>query len=395
MPETGRRLPTSAFDARAIPVPADDTGVSPVVGMILVLAISVVGIGAVVYWGLPTIDEMKANVEFRTVEGQFSELDSTIKELIAGTTQRTAKRWQPSISRGEILLREDTQGWLFAMEKAGATRQHIAYANLTDGDDEFVLRNAGDADLASVKVEMYRITPGGEAQLNVTLVGGTTASPGQMSSELTFTKNTEKQFRVTVRNVGTASQATTILDGIYRIKVYSSSTLIGEAWFMNVGAATYSLDAGLGNKAVVLNNGAVMTGSNSDVAIQNAPPIPPPITTGGGYRFFGRAIVFDGSSSFAGLDRFDVLLTLDSMTSLASYDCATSDDCVQSSRICIAGDYRDPWYDYLTNTNLGYNFADQSTTFTGYGVGTVDCIEDREEDEMAYTLLGSIIRVSS
>src|SRR5687768_8431339 len=55
-----------------------DDAVSPVVGMILVLGISIVGIAAILYWGLPAIDEMKANVEHRSLESQFRELDATI-----------------------------------------------------------------------------------------------------------------------------------------------------------------------------------------------------------------------------------------------------------------------------------------------------------------------------
>jgi hypothetical protein len=378
-------------------VPEDDSGVSPVVGMILVLGISVVGIAAVVYWGLPAIDEMKANVEFRTVEGQFNELDSTIKELVAGTTQRTAKRWQPSISRGEILIAENTQGWLFSVEKYDSGKRHaVLYTNLTDGDNEFVLKNDGDHALVDVKVEAYSIGASSETQLNVSLVG---VNPWyvQMSGTnlASWTIGAEKQFKVSIRNVAPSDAAATIEDGIYRFKVYSGNTPIAEAWFMNTGAATYSLDAGLGNKAVVLNNGAVMTGSKDSVTIQNSPAIPPPITSGGGYRVFSRAIVFDGSAGFAGLDRFDVLLSLYAMSSLASYDCAepTLSDCVQSAKIYVWGDYQAPWYAYLTRSSLGYNYVETTKTFSGYGGGSVKFLEDREEPSMAYTLLGSIIQV--
>src|SRR5579884_3487815 len=95
---------------------ADDRGVSPVVGMILVLAISIVGIAAILYWGLPAIDEMKANVEHRSVQGQFQDLDATLKELVAGTTEKTAKRWQPTLNRGEIAVKNNTEPWLFATD---------------------------------------------------------------------------------------------------------------------------------------------------------------------------------------------------------------------------------------------------------------------------------------
>ena len=96
----------------------EDDGVSPVIGMILVLAISILGMAAILYWGLPAIDEMKANVEHRSVQSQFLDLDGTIKELVAGTTEKTAKRWLPTINRGEINVKNNTESRVSAVDMA-------------------------------------------------------------------------------------------------------------------------------------------------------------------------------------------------------------------------------------------------------------------------------------
>lgn len=381
---------------RALRGASGDDAVSPVVGMILVLAISVASISAVVYWGLPAIEEMKANVEFRTVEGQFHELDGTIRELVAGTTQRTAKRWQPSISSGEIQLVEETQGWLYATELyAAGQRNSFAYASFSDGDDTFVVKNVGDAALPNVKVEAYLIGASSETQLSVSH-GALTPYPNQMSgADLPlWGVGEEKSFRLSVRNVPLA-EAHRDLSGsnIFRIKILSGSSLVGEAWYMQTGHAEYRLMAGLGEKTVALSNGAVLTGSGADLVIRNTPPMPPPVTTGGAYRVFARAIVLDGSAQFAGLDRFDSLLSLYGMSSLASYDCATDADCVQSAKIFIYGDYRTPWHTYLTNANRGYGYAEESASFSTLGT-TVTYLEDHQ-GRMAYTLLGSTIKVEA
>src|SRR5438874_5489109 len=113
---SGASARSDLMTARARPgtTPDDDRAVSPVIGMILVLGISVVGIAAIMYWGLPAIDEMKANVEYRSVQTQFTELDSTIQELVAGTTEKTAKRWDPAIQRGEFAVSNNTEGWVYA-----------------------------------------------------------------------------------------------------------------------------------------------------------------------------------------------------------------------------------------------------------------------------------------
>ncbi len=372
-----------------------DHAVSPVIGMILVLGISVVGISAVVYWGLPAIDEMKANVEFRSAESQFHELDATMKELVAGTTQRTAKRWQPSIARGEITIHENTQGWLYATETYDPVRNNsFVYAQLTDGDNAFIIKNVGSAAITNVKVEGYIVNGATETLLQVS--GGTAIAPAQMvgANLPTWAVNGEYEFKTWTVSSGTAQN---INDAVFHFKIFESATLIGEAWFMNAGHVQYKLDAGLGNKEVVQTNGAVLTGVSGIYTIENSPSIPPPVLTGGTYRFFGRAVVIDGTAGFAGADRFDALLSLYATKSLASYDCASTakTDCVESSKIFIFGDYQAPWHAYLTNTNRGYSFTATTQAFTGFGAPSVTFLEDRQTAGMAYTLIESVIQVKS
>lgn len=369
----------------------DDQGVSPVVGMILVLGISVVGIASILYWGLPAIDEMKANVEYRSVQGQFTELDSTLKELAAGTTEKTAKRWQPSINRGEVGVKNGTQGWLFATDAYSALSDYdLGWSSFADGDNAFTLHNLAAVPLTLVKVECYTVS--GTSSLSPINVSVTQGSATQMTGANLdpFAAGATKTLYLYQKDV-TPATAVPITGATFKCRVFTGSTLVGESWYANTGSIGYDLRAGIGQKSIIENNGALLAGDGSTYAITNSPPIPPPTTTGGVPRFFGRSLVLHGNASFAGEDRFDLLVSLYSTSVLASYDCALSTraDCVESSKIYVYGDLKDPWYDHLTNTGEGYAFT-QKTLPGGSGI---EYLEDRRA-YMGYTLLQSTILMS-
>lgn len=367
--------------------PADDA-VSPVVGMILVLGISIVGTASILYWGLPAIDEMKANVEFRSVEGQFSELDATLKELVAGTTEKTAKRWQPSLNRGELSVRSGEEGWLFATEPYNATANHdLGWSSFADGDSQFTLHNLAATPITWVKVECYVVT--GTSSLTALNVSLSSASRVQMTGAdlVLLAAGATKDFHLFERDVN-ANNPVNLVDATFECRVYTGASLIAEAWYAETGTIAYDLSAGIGRKSIVENNGAILVGDGESYAITNSPSLPPATTTAGVPRFFGRAIVLTGDAAFAGEDRFDLLVSLYSSAVLGSYDCASSarTDCAESSKIYVYGDLQDIWYPYLTNSGKGYTFT-QKTLPGGSGIAY---LEDREPF-MGYTLLQSTI----
>lgn len=373
-----------------------DEGVSPVVGMILVLAISIVGISAILYWGLPAIDEMKANVEFRSVQSQFEELDSTIKELVAGTTEKTAKRWQPSLQRGELTVYNNTEPWLFAVDTyvTSASDHDFGWGNLSDGDANFAIYSATDE--SNIKVEGYIVTGTSSATaLNISLWGvtPTTPYPQQMTKTqlATWTAGSWQYF-----NVYESNSLRRLENATFKFNIYSDDNLLAQAWYVATGRIDFSLDAGLGNKDIVSNNGAVFAGTNEIFTIVNTPPIPPPSNSSGTARMFARFITMGGDASFAGTDTFDVLISLYATATLASYDCAKADhtDCVRAIKYYNFGSYREPWYTALTNTGRDYDFEriDPPATIPLQPVQTIKYLRDREQ-WMGFTLLQSSLKL--
>ena len=385
MLERAREQPP--LSPRALPV--DDAGVSPVVGMILVLAISIVGTASILYWGLPAIDEMKANVEFRSVEGQFTELDATLKELVAGTTEKTAKRWQPSLNRGEMGVRNGTQGWLFALETYNASADHdLGWSGFADGDHSFTVHNLGGTSLLWVKVECFTVA--GTSSLTALNVSRSATSAAQMTgADLpTWSTVSTQTFYLYVKDAGLVPVP--ITGSTFKCRVYTGAGLVAESWYANTGSIDYDLHAGVGRKSLVENNGAILSGDGESFAITNSPSLPPPATTAGVPRYFQRSVVLFGNASFAGEDRFDLLVSLYSTSVLASYDCASKarTDCVESSKVYVYGSLQETWYRYLTNEGQGYAY----TRATLPGPGGVEYLVDREP-YMGYTLLQSTILV--
>jgi hypothetical protein len=369
---------------------ADDSGVSPVIGMILVLAISVVGIAAILYWGLPAIDEMKGNVEYRSVQTQFGELDSTIRELVAGTTEKTAKRWQPSINRGSIAIMNDSEPWLYAMETYNATAWHnFTYGAFTDGDASFKIYNHG-VDLTQAYVQAYVVT--GTTALTTLNVSASSGSSVQMTESAlgTWTNGTAQTFYLWKKDVPTAAQ--NVRYATFKIQVWSHNTLLAEAWYANTTSINYDLH-GVSDKSVIYNNGAIIAEAAGTATITNTPSIPPVTNTTGTPRFFGRLVTLNGTAAFAGENRFDLLISLYGTATLASYDCqlANKTDCVSTSKVFVWGENNATWLNYLQRTGLGYNMKQVEPS--GAELADVGVFLQQREWKMAYTLLESNVRM--
>lgn len=370
-----------------------DEAVSPVVGMILVLGISVVGIAAILYWGLPAIDEMKANVEHKSLESQFQELDSSIKELVAGTTEKTAKRWQPTLNRGSIYVTNETEGWLYATEMYDSTKDHdLAWIGFGDGDHEFALKNlATGSNVDAFLVQAYRVntTTSGQA-LRV-------STSGTSSTQMTAVALPAGDPTISLYLYDEGGAAVDIRNSTIRFRVYDGSVKIAEAFYVPTGRIDYELNAGLGTKTVSENNGAVISGNGLTSALLNSPPLPPVSMSSGTPRFFARAVILNGTGSFAGQDRFDVLVTLYSTSTLANYDCANTTSttaCVESTKVYVFGSYRDTWYAYLTNTGRGYGYAMQASPDPADD-GSIPYLSQRSTGAMGYTLLQSRIQLTT
>ena len=337
----------------------DELGVSPVIGVIMILAISVVGIAATVAWGLPAIDEMKSTVEARAVTNQFKELDQDVKQLVSGTAEKTAKRWQPSLTRGSIDFMSGTQRWALGYatctQGAGtscddASEHSWTLAEVGDTDNEFVLKNEGST-AVTVLLEAA-IQNNGQTALRVNVDDDLT----QMAAGVAIPSGGTQRFYV-FNGAGTADQdlstASSSLQGaVFEITItdFVEDEEAGRFFVYDSGEVRFRLDSTGALKTAHLTNGAVLVGNAGNEVVDNTPGIPPPKATPDGWTFFARGVSLQGAASFAGEDRFDVLLSLYGTNALAD------EDSVAELYVMVGGDHEAAWTAYFSESN-GYDFT--------------------------------------
>ncbi|MHB8605556.1 MAG: hypothetical protein ACYDCK_09920 [Thermoplasmatota archaeon] len=398
----------------------DEGGVTPIIGTILILAISIVGTAAVLYWGLPAIDEMKANVEQKTIQNQFNELDSDIKELVAGTAGKTAKRWEPTIDRGDFIMEQGTQRWLISMDKQRASGHYnFTYGNLTSGATSTVVRicNLGDTIGGAANgtvVKAYKVAGSLFTQLNTTIVAksgvykgmaaqmDTTSmvhswAGGQASATCPTTDSRAQYFRITTRNVTGTNQNITLTNAALKLEIWDGPTLASEAWLFDLGQAHWILRGSQSSREMFETMGTVVSGANNAYAVTNTPTLPPPKTTGGTYRFFAREVQLNGSASFAGSNHFDVLVDLYDTSSLEDQSCLSTDKttCAKDVRVYLEGSLASTWSSYFMGSSNGYSFRNPANEFpAGTSGDPTTYLLDWKPNGMAFTLLHSVVTLT-
>lgn len=333
---------------------AADSGVSPVVGTILILAISIVAISAIIAWGLPAIEELKANAESRAVLDQFRDLDDGLQSLVAGSAGKTTFKWQPTLNEGSLAI-DQTQGgrWVVATDLRNG--YNFTYFGLNDTDRYFALHNNGYTLTSALKVRAWTFIGSTFTELTVNTTSGGAATALTLA-------NGEN---VTLQLYNSTGSAITLNALNIRIYLYNNSLVtasddgaVARLWLTDVGSTHYETESGVEKRHVFSTNGAVIYGPYSSLVVANEPPIPPVRTytnsTGGTSKSaFIRLIQINGSASFGGARQAELLMNLYSTTSLVD------ESNVSSVRIYVLRDatFRETWYDYLSDTANNYTMT--------------------------------------
>jgi hypothetical protein len=90
----------------------DDDAVTPVVGTVLVLLISMAGMGAILAWGVPTVQGIQDQSTLASMQGELSDVRLDTVQLTIVDTARTAFI---SLSAGELALEEGSRFAIGAM----------------------------------------------------------------------------------------------------------------------------------------------------------------------------------------------------------------------------------------------------------------------------------------
>lgn len=356
-------------DPQPPPRDGDDHAVSPVVGMILVLGVTVVGVVAVLYWGVPTVANMKSDAEFQSVQNQFQDLDANVDDLTRGTPGETAKRWQPAFERGGITFDEDDERWILATDLA--SDEDWGLADVYDTDNNITLANLPKGTDHTVTVDAWTVDTGVETPITVS-----------DADDCSSTSDTDDMDPVTIDDgddrylcLYDTGGSRFFVDGeTVKLEVVDDATgdKLARLYILDMGTLRYIMTMGPSQRDAYHTNGAVIAGHIDDESqihldVKTDPPFGPPRDVGGETRFFGRLVDFQGQGAVSGSDatRFSLLM------SLYSTDLLEDSEDVHSLKVWIDGRTSEAWYDYYTTDGTDYRFETRDPA------GAPEFIEDR------------------
>lgn len=341
---------------------ARDAGVSPVIGMVLILAISVLGIMAVTNWGLPAIREMQTNVQHRSVLDDFHGLDASLQKLIAGTTGQTTYKWQPAITQGSVDVDPTTNRWLVAA--AVAHDLNVTYSNASDTDHRFTLNLSRAVDNFKVRAWLWNGGAATELKVNTEDTGCSTygpVTPSLAAGVVQFylhNNATSGCGKVNIDNV-VLSFAVREEDANGAVKV------LHQAFLADVGHVRWrSLEDRIGPRHVFHSNGAIVSGPTDDYLVRSPLALGPPrnFTNATGVAstgIFVRFVKVNGSASFSAAggaaERYALYLNFVGTYTLGSQENITGVD------VYAWGDLREAVYAALKDNAAGYYFKDASS----------------------------------
>ncbi len=226
----------------------DTVAVTPVVGTIMILAISAFGIGVVMTWGLPGIKQTQAEAEIDSVTEQFLSVEEMMHNVMRSGASGKASSGGISFSQGEI---KRTDGTLMiasahhVIENPDVVDSNRYRITVTDPGDPLVLEvEARDgAETANRYVDAYGVDPDSETLF---------ASQGNWVSDvisLSIDRDDIGQRTLRVRVMHEADAA---------IGEPEDFTLM-QGWALPLGAVEYARQTPFGVTGVVLEMGSVIT----------------------------------------------------------------------------------------------------------------------------------------
>lgn len=337
-----------------------DDGVSPVIGMVLILAISVLGIVAVTNWGLPAILAMQQNVEMRSVLNEFGALDASMQKLIAGTTGQTTFKWQPSIGKGAVDVSPTGDRWLIATDTALGTR--LEWEEAHDADNDLLIRGTVAGNPNPVRIFAWRWVEGVATEILVAANSGD-CTPWQGDSQLL--NGAGKTFYLRT-NATVACQDVNLDNAVVTFSIRAppggSAAPFAEAYLADVGHVRWNSLAGTPQQ-VVHTNGAIYSGPVDSFVSQSTLAVSPvrEFRNSAGdpsVGLFARLVKINGTASFSGVEggaRTSVFLDFTGTWTMGNLD-----DTDRVS-IYVFGDVQAVTYAALQQETAGYDF-DAATT---------------------------------
>lgn len=293
--------------------------VSPIVGSVLILAISVLGVAGVLYWGAPTIDRIQSRNAQSAMEGEFEGLRDASQELSVPDHSRFPTI---SIAAGELRVQQGSRFMLTAdhdatkptcdfhvtgWPAAGTSSVTVGSTNCRAPTTTCTTPMAATA----ACMEIYSVGGTTTVKQTVTLSGATASVSGA-----DFSKG-DWMFRLTDGN--------------------PTPTIYAEAWLHSSDQIAWSLKSSTGTRELYLDGGAIFSRSDGAWFLEKEAPLGDTSFGTGYYGFWLRALVAGTYSSINGIGSHQVFLSL--LGNAVRID-ATG---VNKLRFDVSGSLAEPW----------------------------------------------------
>jgi hypothetical protein len=254
----------------------DRAGVSAVIGTVLVLAITVLGIASILYWGAPTIDRIQSRNAQTSMEGEFEGLRDASQELSVPDHSRFPTVAVPT---GSLAVQQGTRFMVTVDYDGDAT----SCSGVSCKNCDFHVTDWSDSGANAAKVA---VAAGGSGCRTAVNCGAGTPAAGQACLEvysvgvtslvkqtITATANcplTPTATACTAPVVQTPAPAVNVDfsqgDWMFQLTDASTTTtptVYAQAWLHSTDQVSWKLTSTTGNWEEYLDGGAIFSRSGS------------------------------------------------------------------------------------------------------------------------------------
>jgi hypothetical protein len=298
------------------------------------MAISILGIAAILFWGIPSIEQMRAQSQFDSVLMQFNDIYDKMGTLIHQTG--AAEPVVISANSGSIELGSKGERWIVSY--CVQSGYDITYTGLGDQDDSFTIRNNGTS-ISNLQVAAKIIQGNTYTTLNVKGAGNASL-PTSLASGVSMA--------VYLKKSNWASQP---ISGItLYFSISSGANLIAEFYLFDVGYISYSMDSPAGQFNIMSSNGGTLASYPAYSWVRNSPFISNRSDASGKSQLFMHMILINGSggAGISGGYNYPILLSRTSSIIETTGQLAKKDVYkLRISVLSITGSNAQKWLDWL------------------------------------------------
>lgn len=364
----------------------DDTGVSPVVGTILVLGIFISVTGAVIFVAKPQFDELREDGVFQGATTDMAKASADLKQLAVTGARDTVKKPVITLSQG-TLTSDDGHGVAVVAGYADADYGNVAGTSMANGtfhdfdlDDwedlgtEFTIVNLGPEMPIGFIHAAYFDRGEWKEGANTTVGNGMTDTWAQDEA------------------VTLSGLAAPFDDNFYRIQIYRiqllptpSTDLVGEIFVYEQDRIVYRFEGASGTRQLYLENGALFSLKDNRYRLEVPGLVQPPVTSASGQPAFTYRAAQLNATDLGGGGYGSVALLLQ----LQRSDTFSQDRGAVVLRVEYAGEYPVIWQNYLDREGFAPAWPEDEREGVVFWTG-----DDSEWDVFPYHFVRTVTKAS-